>query len=285
MTLPADYQVQTIVFGVPISLEASHLHEGLELSITLVDGQPEGAVTEAEEELSQIKISGQVLEFLPPEEDKPGAILLLVAGKEVLVPVAGDLEGLDEITVGSYVELKGTTETIAEVAVSDEDEETKSELKGAVVGVTPGTDEEPASVTLNVGGQEVSFTAEELGLPAEALAVLTAGAEFKLEGTGDETELKISGPQGEVKVEIKDGKMEVKIEAADEDEDEHEHGAEKAAEKEHKAREKAAEEAHKALERAAKKARKAAEKALRHHDDEDDDRDDDHHRHADEDDD
>ncbi|MFZ5825986.1 MAG: hypothetical protein ACOY94_16950 [Bacillota bacterium] len=211
----------------------------------------------------EVKLSGTVLSVTPPDGDTPGSITLLVAGKEVTVTYTADMvEG--ELAEGSYVELKGTTEGLEKIEVSDEDE-AESELKTSVVGVTVGEDGS-ASITLMIGGQEMTFTAEELGIPAEAMELVTAGAEFKFETNEDgETEMKISSEAGEVKVEVKeDGTVEVKVETEDDEKDEAEAAKEAA-----KAAREAAKEAAKAAREAAKAAREAEKESQRDADDDD----------------
>lgn len=216
--------------------------------------------------LYEAKLSGEVLSITPPEGDQPGTITLLVAGKEVTLTFTADmLEG--DVAEGSYVELKGTTQSLEKIDVSDEDD-ASSEFKTAVVGVTPATEEGgSATITLMIGGQELTFSAEELGIPADALDLVTVGAEFKLETNEDgTTEMKISSESGEIKVEVKeDGTVEVKAETEGEKHGKgHEISEEKKAEAEkHKEEAKAKAKAEAAKEKGQKKAEAARSKGRR----------------------
>lgn len=202
----------------------------------------------------EVKFEGTVVAVVPPTAEESGTITLLVGTKEVTIPFTADLvEG--EITVGSYIELKGNNEAITKIEVAspedDEDEERENNLKSTVVGVTPATEGQPATITLVIAGQSITFTAEELGIPDEGLELITVGASFKLEIKDGKTELKISGKLGEVKVEVKkDGTVETKVKPASEH---HGKGHEISAEK------KALAEQHK--EAAKKRAEEAKEKA------------------------
>lgn len=87
------------------------------------------------------------------------------------------------------------------------------ELKGVVSAITPAEGDSPATVTVMVEGQAITFRAEQLGLTPEALALITVGAEFKYEYHEGKLELKITSETGTVKVERKeDGSLELKVE-------------------------------------------------------------------------
>ncbi|MFZ5817053.1 MAG: hypothetical protein ACOY93_17460 [Bacillota bacterium] len=209
----------------------------------------------------ELKLSGTVVAITPPDGDTPGSITLLIGGKEVTISFPADaVEDGEPIEVGSYIELKGTTEAVEKIEVSEADEESETEVKTAVAGVTAGAEGEGATITLMIAGQPVTFTAEELGIPAEAVSLITVGAEFKLETNQDgETEMKISSELGTVKVEVdEDGTVEVKVETGEKKGKGHEIAEEKKAEAEAK-KEAAKKKAEEAKEKA--KAKKEAAKA------------------------
>lgn len=88
------------------------------------------------------------------------------------------------------------------------------EFKGTISAITPAEGETPATVTVMIDGEPVTFTAEQLGLTPEAMALISVGAEFKLENSEEgDFELKITGESGTIKLERDaEGNLEMKIE-------------------------------------------------------------------------
>jgi hypothetical protein len=159
--------------------------------------------------LYSLKLEAEVVGITPLQGDQPGTLTLVVAGKQVTISYTDSmLEG--QVAVGSYVEVKGTTQAVEKIEPA---EEQKSSVKTAVVAVQPGADGQTGSLSLMVGGQVITYSADELGLTPEALALITAGAEFKLSTEDGRTQMKISSAAGTVKVEVKeDGTISVKLE-------------------------------------------------------------------------
>jgi len=226
-----------------------------------------------------VKLEAYVVAVTPPTGDQPGSLTLMVAGKEFTVPYTAEmLKG--EVAEGSYVELKGSTEAVEKIEVSLEGEEGRSTLKTTVVAVSwSGSNAEgaegaegkegaegavgSATLTLMVAGQEMTFTAEELGLTEEAMALIATGAEFKLETSADGTmSLRVTSEAGTVKVQMNEaGEAKVKLDAGKPGKGEEMSAAAKAAAEARKeAAKKWAEEAKRKAEAAKRKAEEEARK-------------------------